>query len=1783
MSLKNAIDAIAGTMHRDAVAQPAAASLVNASNRANRLFPYILPKSGLSFVGLFGITVPPFGTIAHSHPVHKTVEVNLLHNVLPSTINGPTACYFMKPRKFTQLRQLYPGIYSELRNYHYSARDESRYPTIDTSVTELENAFFHDSIHFWKPSQIMHFFENNPSVQRIYASIVVPPELFISSSPRGSFFPEVYQYDVEGETLTYRLEASKDSYTQPASSIDWLTTSKVVGKIPFSIEKLSSWGPVHLLLISRKLHMVSAPHQDFCCPDAIIIKNPDNLNSPVRDRLVPAKVYSSLFHYVRAVRTLRVTDPNGFIRNQQNKEEYSWVTDAAWEALVKFTQNTHSYSVNARHSLFIYPHHIFIHWFRANARSFHYAASALITPVAGILQILYNFIRNHAVRSLRIASFNKEFSLPFWLRPRPITSLSLSADNWVSISKPTSPLLIRVRDMIPSVPSWPKPAWWPTKLAWPFVRSSPFINLQLVDNSPPFSTPTYSRKILWCGFALTAAYFSWITFCSKLSAQAIHDQHNEYFHDNCYTLRLPQKSASAEPEWQPFGTSGHVGHPAPPCGSPPPPPAQGGPPSGGPPSGGDDDDDDLPPSSIVPPPERPATMPIILEEEEDAESEVSTSADVSSEELRNLASPVDLPPPLGPLYENTSSPTLEEISEKLPSHATPDPEPQLSALASDTSAEGSVLPWCTIMALVADNYNVFPSRRRIPGAVLPPFPQRNTCLFDAVSEATGYSASQLWGILGNQLPNSQLVNASTIAHGYSTEHLVVLAYLTDNTVTIISQWPTQTVGPPSARGRFTIYHSPGHWSSSPIARPSNRLIGASLSYPTFEDDLLKFRTSDGYYLPFNRFHTAQINLKRAKTLSSNLKNGLDGIFRGVLESTNRSEVLASLDSISDLAPSHSVRVAHLSGFAGCGKSKPICDFFRGSTYRDEMRVVVPNVDLRDDWKKKLRLPATQNWRINTWESGMFKNSRILVIDEVYKMPPGYFDLITLFDRSITHVIILGCPIQGTYHSMNPESSLKTLAPETSRLRPFIDYYCAWSYRCPKDICDLFDVTCMNNRPGASLHTRKIHSGVRTLTASANASKELNNCGHNAQTVASSQGLTLAAAQIFIDRSWFLLSDRMTLVALTRHKERVYIAGELTTLSRQLGIKTVFTAFLRPGSKVPMQHWPELAGVEILRQPLKERVTILRGAASGPSVDRPVQPFLSRSEKVPIDFTLDIVRSSRPLRSTGVSPEIPQPDTTILPTSRRPLHVDLPSSLPSDVKPSPDLFTSAFCEPVYPGVDSHQLMSTFIENTEDRFDKEIRFKDEWSGQFPEMNEEYTEGSCPPNLLAPWHRPSADPTLLEASIPKRLRFRNSSLQYEFTDKDVLLASHLYSAWCDVFGYDENASQPFDPVLFAECIADNEYHQLTSKSKATIVANAYRSDPDWRYSVVRIFAKAQHKVNDSSILTGWKACQTLALGHDAVVLILGPVKKYQRIMRDRVAHPLIFIHAGHTPTQLSDWCKEHFNRDQLCVENDYTAFDQSQGGEAVLFEVMKMERLNIPQVLIDLHMHLKTNVSCQFGDLTSMRLTGEPGTYDDNTDYNIAVLASRYNLTGVPFCVSGDDSVIARTPPPGPNWLAVSRLLSLTFKIHLVERPLFCGYFVGHHGAIRSPYALFAKLYEAYNDGSLPDKMASYVAEFAVGHSLGQDLWDLLPDSHFQWQSACFDFFCRHACKSLKDALKLGEPPENILALMGPSVSSLSRPLWYLLSNAVRRAIRASKPLLLPFDSDNPKLASFYSNEN
>nr|YP_004300301.1 helicase [Fig fleck-associated virus] len=353
-------------------------------------------------------------------------------------------------------------------------------------------------------------------------------------------------------------------------------------------------------------------------------------------------------------------------------------------------------------------------------------------------------------------------------------------------------------------------------------------------------------------------------------------------------------------------------------------------------------------------------------------------------------------------------------------------------------------------------------------------------------------------------------------------------------------------------------------------------------------------------LPIKQVHNYVALPHRAKNLSSNLKNSFDGIMASAnpLSPSTAAAAFVSLDNRLDFQPPRCVQLVHLAGFAGCGKSLPIQNLLRHNQDFRNFRVSVPTTELRNEWKKDLQLKSTESWRINTWESSLLKTSPILVIDEIYKMPRGYLDLTILADPTIQFVIILGDPLQGEYHSLNPSSSNHHLSSEITHLLPYIDYYCMWSYRVPRKLANFFNISSSNKNPGFcsfSLHLPTDPSSP-ILTCSQSQAKILNDTGHRALTISSSQGLTLdKPAHIYLDRNIPLLSPSNVIVALTRSRVGLCFTGD-SDMFNCIRRSTPILEALFSGRQIDLaHHFPSiLSRVNIITSPLPARRTLFGG-------------------------------------------------------------------------------------------------------------------------------------------------------------------------------------------------------------------------------------------------------------------------------------------------------------------------------------------------------------------------------------------------------------------------------------------------------------------------------------------------------------------------------------------------------------------------------------------------------------
>nr|AYV61003.1 polyprotein [Guarapuava tymovirus-like 1] len=1000
-----------------------------------------------------------------------------------------------------------------------------------------------------------------------------------------------------------------------------------------------------------------------------------------------------------------------------------------------------------------------------------------------------------------------------------------------------------------------------------------------------------------------------------------------------------------------------------------------------------------------------------------------------------------------------------------------------------------------------------------------PIPERNTCLFDSVRKTVGHSLAAQWEAL-SILPDRLLANEETRADGFSTEHLAVLCHRLRFAAVVWDQERHLELrfGPSSEHvPQAHIIHEPGHFrpaKSGEISKLRRKNPEHPPPAPKPPPPLQPFRADPD----------------RAKNLCRNMRSGCEGVMHDLdLPGFTGRDYLEHLDRLVDAAKAskhhREVTLEYISGVAGCGKSAPLAKRLLARSNQD-FRVVVPTHNLRGEWFNELLQGRVRPNQVSTWEKGLLHHAQLVVLDELPKMPRGYLDLCILADPSVRKVIVLADPAQVEYFPLDPRSTNLRIESTSVVLRPHLRNYCITSQRIPARIARPLGIVSASGVEGfvrCKIPTTEDYAkGSIVLVNSHATAKTFAHNGVPCYTVAGSQGLTIRAP-VFIQLTPTsrLLSANAQYVALTRSTVGVYFFGDVDMLEN--------------GDSLYRDVYSGVPKTLEQRFPILDRSTFSATLVGGAGVIRASAQMFGPSKLDP-EYSSDVLRGET---AQEASPE--RATTLHLPPSRLPFHQDLEIIRPSDAQPGGVAPTPTFVEPCLPRVDFRDLVTSFDSEAWDPSSKEITFRGVRSNQFPFLNAPRLLGAQALGTIAARHDERRDPTLLKASITKRLRFRRSAQPYRFSDRDHTLAHLLITSLASLYGRDPNKRVPFNPDLFARCIAENEFAQLTNKTQKVIMANAERSDPDWRWSVVRIFAKTQHKINAGTIFGPWKACQTLALMHDAVILLLGPVKKYQRLFDSEERPSNIYIHAGKTPSQLSAYCQQRL-KSSRSTSNDYTAFDQSQHGEAVLLERWKMWRLSIPPALIQLHVWIKTNVTTQFGPLTCMRLTGEPGTYDDNSDYNLAVLGLRYNLSpSHTIFVSGDDSAIFPPPTEHPRWLHTEPLLHLRFKTVEQRHTLFCGYYLGPAGACRDPLALFAKLAVALDEDRLHEVLLSHLAEFSTGHRLGQPVFSLFPESLSLYHCACFQLFCQKCTPAQKLILRA---PGTEIGSISKSITASSK---------------------------------------
>jgi len=362
---------------------------------------------------------------------------------------------------------------------------------------------------------------------------------------------------------------------------------------------------------------------------------------------------------------------------------------------------------------------------------------------------------------------------------------------------------------------------------------------------------------------------------------------------------------------------------------------------------------------------------------------------------------------------------------------------------------------------------------------------------------------------------------------------------------------------------------------------------------------------------------------------------------------------------------------------------------------------------------------------------------------------------------------------------------------------------------------------------------------------------------------------------------------------------------------------------------------------------------------------------------------------------------------------------------------------------------------------------------------------------------------------------------------------------------------------------------------KPIATIWNNIDRSSPEWPRHYMEAFVKSQHKAKAETAARSFrlheeddahvqkpnaKPGQPLVTSPDINVFEFGPWTRYMRAHLYRLMRENVYIHGGRTLHDLDRFSRQ-FSNSGAASTCDFTQYDMSCKAETLSFEMCLFSYFELDVQfpdLTELYLFIKTHMYTQFGPSAIMRFTGEFGTYDFNTWYNIAYMAFRYELDvraptgGAAF--SGDDSIMFYKIVERSDWVRWQRHFALVGKLYIGPSKDFCGWWLLPCGAVRNPILLALKILYRKARNDLDSCLDSYFLEAIFAYNIGDELYEHVPSLALEAQSWVINFCFEHSSivphlsliqekRFHYDLSDLSSLPFHILKQLMPRTSFLS----------------------------------------
>nr|QYA75239.1 replicase [Grapevine virus L] len=414
--------------------------------------------------------------------------------------------------------------------------------------------------------------------------------------------------------------------------------------------------------------------------------------------------------------------------------------------------------------------------------------------------------------------------------------------------------------------------------------------------------------------------------------------------------------------------------------------------------------------------------------------------------------------------------------------------------------------------------------------------------------------------------------------------------------------------------------------------------------------------------------------------------------------------------------------------------------------------------------------------------------------------------------------------------------------------------------------------------------------------------------------------------------------------------------------------------------------------------------------------------------------------------------------------------------------------------------THLPVSSFLNET---FASELKAKEDREVYLPgvgysmqirdDIPSERFPGPYAPSSIY-LHHTTEDDVLFILSIKKRLRFADYEKNLRSFERKEALGRSIFSEFLKRADFMNFLYPP--SVDEVEMALDFTAKRI-QKSEAILAAHSYRSDVDWPSNYLKIFIKNQDCTKMEKRGVDAKAGQTIACFAHSVLCHFGPILRKTEAQLRKILPPHIMIFSQKNYDDLDEWSRTYFT-DCSGTDSDYEAFDRSQDGAILSFEICLLRHFLWPEETIEEYKRLKLMMGCQLGDLAVMRFSGEFGTFFFNTMCNMAFTFLRYRLGPYqPIAFAGDDMVAPGRLVVDEGMNSVLNQLELKAKVNYSDSPLFCGWRMSPYGIAKDPNLLLDRLEMKRAEGKLDDCIANYALEASYGYRLCEHLFEMNID--------------------------------------------------------------------------------------